>query len=197
MSEIEATFLEAIRAAPDDDEVRRVYADWLDERGDPRGEYLRLEIQLVRGPARLAELAAALDPSWLYKVQRRYRLVLVSSAQKIATIKLIRELTGLGLKQAKDLVDQMPKIIADDLELDDARDRAQRFAGIAEIRLEPEMIPLPPPAAPLPEARFSVVLQSIVPGRRLQVIKRVREVVDLDPKTAKLFVDRVLAGAPS
>ena len=52
----EAAFLAAIAAEPADDTRRLVYADWLDERGDPRGEYLRLELQLHEIPARLAVL---------------------------------------------------------------------------------------------------------------------------------------------
>src|SRR5215813_14910898 len=39
-------FLEAIRAAPDDDGPRLVYADWLEERGDPRGEFIRIQCVL-------------------------------------------------------------------------------------------------------------------------------------------------------
>jgi uncharacterized protein (TIGR02996 family) len=39
----EATFLQAIRAAPDEDAPRLVYADWLEEQGDPRGEFIRLQ----------------------------------------------------------------------------------------------------------------------------------------------------------
>jgi uncharacterized protein (TIGR02996 family) len=39
----DAGFLQAILAAPDDHDLRLVYADWLEERGDPRGEYLRCE----------------------------------------------------------------------------------------------------------------------------------------------------------
>jgi uncharacterized protein (TIGR02996 family) len=37
----EAAFLEAIRAHPEADEPRLVYADWLEERGDPRGDFIR------------------------------------------------------------------------------------------------------------------------------------------------------------
>lgn len=44
----EAAFLAAIRANRDDELVRLVYADWLDERNDPRGEYLRLNVELRR-----------------------------------------------------------------------------------------------------------------------------------------------------
>jgi uncharacterized protein (TIGR02996 family) len=38
----EAAFLGAIRASPDDDTTRLVYADWLDDRADPRGAFVRL-----------------------------------------------------------------------------------------------------------------------------------------------------------
>lgn len=37
-------FIDAIIASPADEALRLVYADWLDERGDPRGRYLRTEI---------------------------------------------------------------------------------------------------------------------------------------------------------
>jgi uncharacterized protein (TIGR02996 family) len=42
----ETTFVAAILAAPRDDTPRLVFADWLDERGDPRGELLRIATQL-------------------------------------------------------------------------------------------------------------------------------------------------------
>jgi uncharacterized protein (TIGR02996 family) len=41
-------FLSAILERPDDDTRKLVYADWLEERGDPRGEYLRLMVQVRR-----------------------------------------------------------------------------------------------------------------------------------------------------
>jgi len=51
MSPIEARFLERICASPDDDAPRLIYADWLDERSDARGEFIRLQIALARLPA--------------------------------------------------------------------------------------------------------------------------------------------------
>jgi uncharacterized protein (TIGR02996 family) len=42
----ESAFLRAIRAAPDDSAPRLVYADWLDERQDLRGQVVRLAEQL-------------------------------------------------------------------------------------------------------------------------------------------------------
>lgn len=45
-----AAFLAAVVAAPADDLPRLVYADWLDERGDPRGEFIRVQVELARAP---------------------------------------------------------------------------------------------------------------------------------------------------
>ena len=43
MPDDEAALVRACQAAPGDALVRLVYADWLDEHGDPRGAYLRAE----------------------------------------------------------------------------------------------------------------------------------------------------------
>jgi uncharacterized protein (TIGR02996 family) len=45
-----AAFLRAIRAAPDDDLPRLIYADYLDDHGDPRGEFIRIQIERPRLP---------------------------------------------------------------------------------------------------------------------------------------------------
>jgi uncharacterized protein (TIGR02996 family) len=36
-------FLGEVLANPTDQALRLVYADWLEERGDPRGEWLRIQ----------------------------------------------------------------------------------------------------------------------------------------------------------
>lgn len=43
-----------------------------------------------------------------------------SGANKIAVIKVVRELTQLGLKEAKDLVDAAPKVVKEGVGKDDA-----------------------------------------------------------------------------
>ena len=73
MSEDEA-FLRAVAAAPADEAPRLVYADWLDERGDPRGEYIRLQSEIGRTAphtdryatlrTRLKALRGNVDPAW-------------------------------------------------------------------------------------------------------------------------------------
>src|SRR5579875_3148169 len=46
--EIEDAFLHDILAHPDEDAPRLIYADWLDERNDPRGEFIRIQCILAQ-----------------------------------------------------------------------------------------------------------------------------------------------------
>ncbi len=72
MNEDEA-FIRAIVDSPGDDTPRLVYADWLDERDDPRGPYLRAEHECARTGKKvkaLRALGAALDAVWVYRVSR-------------------------------------------------------------------------------------------------------------------------------
>jgi uncharacterized protein (TIGR02996 family) len=48
----EAGLLQAMRDAPGDSALRLVYADWLEEQGDPRADFVRLESRLRRSSAR-------------------------------------------------------------------------------------------------------------------------------------------------
>ena len=53
--------------------------------------------------------------------QTEFSVVLVAAgAQKIQVIKVVRELTGLGLKEAKDLVDGAPKEVKTGVSKDEA-----------------------------------------------------------------------------
>src|SRR5262245_6472059 len=45
------SFLRAITESPADDAPRLVYADWLEERGDPRGTFIRVQCALAALPA--------------------------------------------------------------------------------------------------------------------------------------------------
>jgi uncharacterized protein (TIGR02996 family) len=68
-------FLRAILATPEETVTRLMYADWLEERGDPRGEYLRLGAQLAALPVghqagpgirrRMIELRGQFPAPWL------------------------------------------------------------------------------------------------------------------------------------
>ncbi len=58
-----------------------------------------------------------------------FDVVLKSAGQsKLAVVKLVKEITGLGLKDAKDLVDSAPKTIKEKL----AKDEAESMKGKLE-----------------------------------------------------------------
>ena len=57
--------------------------------------------------------------------------------KKIQVIKVVRELTGLGLKEAKDLVEGVPKPLKDGIAKKDAEDlkkKIEEAGGTAEIK---------------------------------------------------------------
>lgn len=54
-----AGFLSAILANPDDDQPRLVAADWLEEQGNARGEFIRVQCEIARREDELAKLEAA------------------------------------------------------------------------------------------------------------------------------------------
>jgi large subunit ribosomal protein L7/L12 len=57
-------------------------------------------------------------------------------ANKISTIKAVREVTSLGLKEAKDLVDGAPKAIKENATKDEAEAIRKKFEGIATIEIK-------------------------------------------------------------
>jgi uncharacterized protein (TIGR02996 family) len=75
----EKGFLDAIRSDPGDRVAHLVYADWLEERGDPRGELVRLEEEMRETPVysdrywqlkpRRNTLRLQVDKQWLQDMQ--------------------------------------------------------------------------------------------------------------------------------
>jgi large subunit ribosomal protein L7/L12 len=59
-----------------------------------------------------------------------------AGANKINTIKAVREVTALGLKEAKDLVDGAPKPLKENISKDDAAAIAKKFEGIAAVEIK-------------------------------------------------------------
>ncbi len=87
----------------------------------------------VAAPA--AGAAAAAAP---VEEQTEFTVILKSfGANKINVIKAVRELTGLGLKEAKDLVDTAPKPIKENISKEDAETISKKLkdAG-AEVEVK-------------------------------------------------------------
>ncbi|MDO8556917.1 MAG: 50S ribosomal protein L7/L12 [Candidatus Jorgensenbacteria bacterium] len=61
----------------------------------------------------------------------------VSGDQKINVIKAVREATGLGLKEAKDIVDAAPKMVKEGLKKEDAEELKKKLeAAGATVELQ-------------------------------------------------------------
>lgn len=50
-----------------------------------------------------------------------------AGGQKIAVIKVVREITGLGLKEAKDIVDAAPKMVKEGVKKEEAEDLQKKL----------------------------------------------------------------------
>jgi large subunit ribosomal protein L7/L12 len=85
----------------------------------------------VAGPAGGAAGAASAEKT-------NFDVILKSpGANKLQIVKLVKELTGLGLKEAKDLVDGAPKTIKEGLPKDEAENlKKQLVEAGAEIELK-------------------------------------------------------------
>lgn len=56
-----------------------------------------------------------------------------AGANKIQVIKVVRDATGLGLKEAKDLVDGAPKTIKEGLNKDEAEELKAKFVEVGAV----------------------------------------------------------------
>ena len=93
-------------------------------------------------PAAAAAVAVAAGPSAggedAAEAKSEFDVVLKSAGgSKLAVVKLVKELTGLGLKEAKDLVDNTPSSIKEAVAKDDAEGlkKSLEEAG-AEVELK-------------------------------------------------------------
>jgi large subunit ribosomal protein L7/L12 len=59
-----------------------------------------------------------------------------AGANKISTIKAVREVTSLGLKEAKDLVDGAPKPLKENVSKEDAEAIKKKFEGVATVEIK-------------------------------------------------------------
>lgn len=92
---------------------------------------------------------------------------LVAQGNKIQAIKRVRDLSGLGLKEAKDYVDRLPQ-------------GSPREDAAAQ------------PAVSMPDAALEQEIQQLLAhGQKIHAVKRVRELTGLGLKESKDYVDAV------
>ena len=79
-------------------------------------------------PVAAAGAGAAAAPAEEEKTE--FTLHLVSAGDKIKTIKTVREVTSLGLKEAKDLVDGAPQVLKEGVSKDEAAAIKKKFEEV-------------------------------------------------------------------
>lgn len=94
----------------------------------------------VTAAAPVAMVAAAGGPAQAAAVEEKTEFDPILTGfgeQKIQVIKVVRAITGLGLKEAKDLVDGVPKPIKEGVSKDEAADikkKIEEVGGTVEIK---------------------------------------------------------------
>ena len=82
----------------------------------------------VAAPAAGAGVAAAAEEKTSFNV-----VLKEAGANKIQVIKVVREATGLGLKEAKDLVDGAPKTVKEGASKEEAEELKNKFAEAGAV----------------------------------------------------------------
>jgi len=89
-------------------------------------------------PMAVAQVAAGSDQASQAEEKTEFDAILAGFGdQKIQVIKVVRAITGLGLKEAKDLVDGVPKPIKEGVSKDEAADikkKIEAVGGTVEIK---------------------------------------------------------------
>ncbi len=92
----------------------------------------------VSAMAMAAPAAAAAAPAEEVEEKTQFDVVLTSFGEKkIQVIKAVRELTSLGLREAKELVEGVPKVVKEALSKDDAaaaKKVLEDAGGTAEVK---------------------------------------------------------------
>ncbi|HQW05847.1 MAG TPA: 50S ribosomal protein L7/L12 [Flavobacteriales bacterium] len=101
--------------------------------------YLKDEYKIEPAAAAVAMAAGpAAGGGDAAEVKTSFDVILLAGGQsKLAVVKLVKELTGLGLKEAKDLVDGAPKPVKEGVSKEDAESLKQQLteAG-AEVEVK-------------------------------------------------------------
>jgi len=82
-------------------------------------------------PVMVAAAGAAAAPAAAVEEQTEFAVHLTSAGdKKINVIKVVREVTSLGLKEAKDLVDGAPKVVKEGVSKEEAANIKKKFEEV-------------------------------------------------------------------
>ena len=82
-------------------------------------------------PVAVAAAGGAVAGAAAAEEKTEFNVVLASAGEKkIEVIKVVRELTGLGLKEAKDLVEAAPKAVKEGVSKDDAAKMKEKLVAV-------------------------------------------------------------------
>ncbi len=101
----------------------------------------KLETRLGVSAAAAAPVAAAggggAAAAAVVEEQTEFTVILKDAgANKISTIKAVREVTAFGLKEAKDLVDGAPKPLKENISKEEAETIRKKFDGVATVEVK-------------------------------------------------------------
>ena len=89
-------------------------------------------------PMMAAAASAVIPEASVQEEQTEFDVVLIGTGdKKIQVIKVVREVTGLGLKEAKDVVDSAPKAVKEKVskqEAEEVKKRLEEVGANVEVR---------------------------------------------------------------
>jgi large subunit ribosomal protein L7/L12 len=92
----------------------------------------------VSAAAPVAVMAGGGDGPVIEKVQTEFDVIMLSAGQKkIAVIKVVKDVTGLGLKESKDFVDSLPKAVKEKVsesEANEIKEKLEAEGATIEIK---------------------------------------------------------------
>ncbi|NEP45198.1 MAG: 50S ribosomal protein L7/L12 [Okeania sp. SIO2H7] len=128
----------------------------------------------------------------LYRSRKmQFNVVLENYPQdrKIAVLKVVQKVTGLGLREAKDLIESAPSTIKSAIALEEAEQIKQHLEAVgvkvsilSEEDAQKDLITV--------LDGFNVVLEYCPPDRKIAVVKTVRKITGLGLKEAKDLIER-------
>ena len=142
------------------------------------------EIEASRAPANKPESTPAQSGE--------YDVVLMNAyVSKLETIKAVREITGMGLKEAKDIVEAAPRLVKTVFGLDEANriaDAIRASGAEVEIRGKNKQAAAPQPTVSSPASKYDVIFSGYSCSK-LNAVNAVKNAAGLGLKEAKDIVE--------